>query len=321
MSDEQAIEVYQPGELMITDGAAGDRVGLMIALWLDAKQGRTGSKRTRRAYEDTIGEFRRALFAAGADLDGDGRAIASAAQVFAGRGEVAPATYNHRLAVLSSFYTFAIKRGLLTANPLDVVERRKVESYSDVTPLDAGAVQAALAAIGDATPADRRDRALLTYALTTGRRLAECAALTWGCVLVNGEQVTVIIRKGKGGKPARDKLARKVAAAMLTWRETALLLTGTLDADAPVWIAPNRHGGTALSVRAIEYMALRRLGTQHFHQLRHTFARQLEAAGAKVSEVQARLNHASLQTTSRYLQQLTSEVNPYADRVADALLG
>jgi integrase len=42
------------------------------------------------------------------------------------------------------------------------------------------------------------------------------------------------------------------------------------------------------------------------------FARAMEDAGAKVSEIQARLGHASLATTGRYLAALTSSENPYA---------
>lgn len=40
------------------------------------------------------------------------------------------------------------------------------------------------------------------------------------------------------------------------------------------------------------------------HALRHTFARSLEDARAKVSEIQAQLGHASLDTTGRYLARL-----------------
>lgn len=308
--------VYHPTDL------AADRIGFIVAAWLDAKRGRSGSERTARIYRDALQTFRGGLLASSLDLDGDGEQIANFAQGFAGRGDVAASTHNHRLAVLSSFYTFATRRDrkLFTANPIDMVERRKVEGYSGVAPLDAGAVQAALAKVGTELAIDKRDRALLTYALTTGRRLAEVADLTWGDVLVNGTDVTVITRRAKGGKVMRDKLAKRVAAALLTWREAALLLTGNLDATSPVWFAIGRRT-RPLTDRAIELIAERRLDTGHFHQLRHTFAVTLESAGAKVSDVQARLGHASLQTTSRYLAGLRSDVNPYADAVADALIG
>src|SRR5262249_27616218 len=77
---------------------------LAIAAWLHAKTGRTGSARTARAYADTLAAFRAAALAAGADLDGEARALGLLAQAWAGDGDPAPATFNQRLAVVSSFY-------------------------------------------------------------------------------------------------------------------------------------------------------------------------------------------------------------------------
>jgi integrase len=55
-----------------------------------------------------------------------------------------------------------------------------------------------------------------------------------------------------------------------------------------------------------------RLGV-HPHALRHTFARTMEDAGAKVSDIQARLGHSSLATTGRYLAALNRANNPHAE--------
>jgi integrase len=44
--------------------------------------------------------------------------------------------------------------------------------------------------------------------------------------------------------------------------------------------------------------------------------RALEDAGAKVSEIQARLGHESLATTGRYLAALRADENPHADALA-----
>jgi len=109
---------------------------LAIAAWLDAKAGRSGSVHTAKIYATTIAAFRSELAELGLDLDGDGRAVALAAQGWAGRDSPAPSTFNRRLAVLSSFYTFAKKRGLLDLdNPLGLVERRPVQGYAHVEAL------------------------------------------------------------------------------------------------------------------------------------------------------------------------------------------
>lgn len=74
----------------------------------------------------------------------------------------------------------------------------------------------------------------------------------------------------------------------------------------PIWISLANNGtlGHALNLSSIADICERRLGTSKVHTLRHTFARALEDAGVKVSEIQAQLGHESLQTTGRYLARL-----------------
>src|SRR5690242_10769920 len=84
--------------------------------WLDAKFGRTKSVATRDRYAATLDAFRALLQSAGTDLDGDTAMVATMAQGWAAQsvtGEpVAAATYNQRIATLSSFYRYAIRQGL-----------------------------------------------------------------------------------------------------------------------------------------------------------------------------------------------------------------
>src|SRR5258707_6471584 len=76
--------------------------------------------------------------------------------------------------------------------------------------------------------------------------------------------------------------------------------------ERPLWVslAGNGTAGHPLTARAIAHLCEKRLGTSKVHALRHTFARALEDAGAKVSEIQAALGHADLGTTWRYLARL-----------------
>src|SRR5258705_5212542 len=114
---------------------------LTVSAWLDSKSKLSGSARTHRNYADVITAFRAALQRADMDLDSptpDVRLVAQAwaSKSFGGLSDVSAATYNQRLAVLSSFYTFARKRQLLDVpNPIELVERRKVQSYGSATPL------------------------------------------------------------------------------------------------------------------------------------------------------------------------------------------
>lgn len=279
-----------------------------IAAWLDTKAGRSGSDRTRRAYTDALTDFRTLLRRAGQDLDGPAELVALAAQGWAGHGQPAPATYNQRLAILSSFYQFAQVRGLLeVANPIARVERRPVQAYADARALDAGDVRNRLAELDRSSVEGLRDYAVLLVALTTGRRLAEVAALIWGDVEVRGSTVTLHVRHGKGGKRFSDTLSRPVAEALLTYLAAAHGPLRALERDVSLW---------GVSARTLQRICEKHLGTGRFHALRHTFAHELEAAGAKVSEIQAKLGHSSLATTGRYLAALSSAENPYADDLA-----
>jgi hypothetical protein len=90
--------------------------------------------------------------------------------------------------------------------------------------------------------------------------------------------------------------------------------------ERPVWISLAYRNGTfghPLSKRAIADLCERRLGTSKVHTLRHTFARGLEDAGAKISEIQAALDHESLATTGRYLLRLhRQDENPHLGKLS-----
>jgi hypothetical protein len=79
-------------------------IDLAISGWLDAHK---RSVRTHSAYQDTIEQFRAGLQHMGKDLDADVQTIMLAAQAFArgskNKEQVSDATYNLRLATLSSF--------------------------------------------------------------------------------------------------------------------------------------------------------------------------------------------------------------------------
>src|SRR5262245_59363800 len=290
---------------------------LAIAAWLDACFARSESESTRRAYAATLIAFRAMLQRVSLDLDAEPRLIALVAQQFAQRRHPAAATYNARLAVLSSFYSYAVRLDLLPANPISRLTRRPLQPYAAARSLDAAQVRQQLAAIDRTTLAGCRDVALLALALTTGRRAAELAGIRRGSIAIAGDVVTVLWRRTKGGKRASDILDRAVGLALVaylhrlhgpTWR--------ALPADAAVWRATRQRSTQPLTTRAIARICLRRLGTERVHALRHTFARELEAAGAPVSAIQARLGHSSLATTGRYLAALRSAENPWAAALA-----
>ncbi|MBA3823187.1 MAG: tyrosine-type recombinase/integrase [Ktedonobacterales bacterium] len=345
---------------LINHAPTPSRLDITIASWLHAKQQKSQSHKTVVAYATILHAFRARLQAQGIDLDAadprvqesnassspQGNAerimhIALTAQVFAaepmitqwGSRPVAPATANLRLAALSSFYTYALRQGLLEgANPIARVERHKVQSYAQARPISYDALAESLNAIDLATPKGLRDYALLLTALHTGRRLNELAAMRWHDVDVRKRQISITWPRCKGGKVMYDELSRQgnaalAADALVAWMQWLAARDADPNgravqlarADAPLWISLSANGtfGNPLSARHISIMCEQRLGTSKVHALRHTFARALEDAGAKVSAIQARLGHTSLDTTGRYLAQLHAAENPYLARLTN----
>jgi integrase len=95
-----------------------------------------------------------------------------------------------------------------------------------------------------------------------------------------------------------------------------------LPADAAVWASVSNHGrGQPITAQAIADICAKRLKTSKVHRLRHTFAWTMEQHGAKTSEIQRRLGHKSIATTSLYLQALTEEENPFAEAIEQAIVG
>ncbi len=288
---------------------------LAIVAWLEAKAKRTGSAKTAVAYVTTLAAFRATLRDHGLDLDGDPRLVALVAQGWAGRGAPAPATFNQKLAILSSFYSYATKRGLLeSANPLARVDRRPVQGYARAQALPYLEVRARLATIDRATLVGKRDYTLLVLALQTGRRLSELAGVRIGDITMSGDRMTVIWRRCKGGKTMSDALPSAVSRAVGEYLEALYgeeRVTGGIGPDAPVWVSLSRNAsrGKPLGIQSIADICENASARESpcpppYLCPRHGRRRR------QGLRIQARLSHDSLATTGRSLAALKRADNP-----------
>jgi hypothetical protein len=114
----------------------------VTSAWLDAKAGRSNSQKTRRAYADVLLLFRTALLSVQVDLDGDPIAISLVAQAWASKAwkderTVKSGTYNQRLAILSSWYRYAMQKAprRFMSNPISLVERKPTQEYASARSL------------------------------------------------------------------------------------------------------------------------------------------------------------------------------------------
>jgi len=290
-----------------------------IAAWLDAKKGRSGSEKTATAYRDGLTEFRDLLASTGRDLNADASIIAPLAQGWAQmskrEGEtVSPSTYNQRLAILSSFYRYAIKHEVLGDNPITRVERHIGPKKDAAHPIDPSGVKSGLKQIDRSTLEGKRDYALLSIALATGRRVSELANLRYGHIQKQGDTALIIWQRCKGNKQMTDTLQTKTTDALYEYLY-AVYGKDLYQAakESPVWISfSDRNKGEAISARTLQRVCEKYLGTSKMHATRHTWAVTMHKKGATLAEIGRGLGHSNLKTTSDYLEEHLGNTNKYA---------
>ena len=243
-----------------------------------------------------------------------------------GSGGYAPATINHALAVVKSFYLDRAAAGQgPVVNPVPEAghrQGRRVQAHHNpMQPfrpgrraplrqklpervprsLPDGVFDALFAALGS-----DRDRALLAFYVSTGARAAELLGVTIERVDV-GEQRIGVHRKGSG------RLQWLPASAdAFVWLRLYERQAHRPEGERALWLTRRRP------VRPLTYSAVRRmlqranasLGTSWtLHDLRHTAAqRMIEDPHLSLTDVQWVLGHAHLSTTQLYLRARPDEV-------------
>ena len=300
-----------------------------IAEWLAQKETRTGSHKTRQAYEDTMRQFRDFLATGGLDLLSNPIDIARVAALWANQragttrrpGEdVSPSTYNQRLAILSSFYTFVQEVYKLDVpNPIQSVKKRPVQAYASAQPLDPDTVEQGLVSVNRDTAAGLRDYAILAVALYTGRRAHELVGLRFRDVQITGRKeprVTLTFRC-KGGKIMHDKLDVETSCVLLEYlhaQHGKNLLR--LDPGTPLWVSySHANKGQAISAKTLSNICGEYLDTSKVHALRHTFAVGMVRSGAPITDLAGRLGHTDIKITQVYTKEIMGDENPYGEKL------
>jgi site-specific recombinase XerD len=179
-----------------------------IYAFLVEKRGRSGSTRTVESYARMLWLF---FGAPTPDHVRPADVLAYAHGVGASGRVPSSTTVGARVACLSSFYRFAVRMGLLAANPCDALERpRGVPAVARGS--SASEVRRLLAVVPD-TVRGRRDRAILLTLLLTGRRRAEVVDLRVADITLEGPTAYYTYR-GKGGQTGRRELPRPAHKAI-----------------------------------------------------------------------------------------------------------
>jgi integrase len=337
----QAVASYIASGVVINDTRQVEQLNLLIQEWLLEKYQQTQSVKTRETYRATLYQYRSALQQQGLDLDRTdclARLVTTARlfSTFSARGkEVAVATINLRLAVISSFYEFAQRNDFLEFNPIDKIKRGKTQRYQGAHAIQPEIVQARLRSINTTTLDGMRDRALLLVYLQTCRRLSEVASLRWRDLFieeqldrkgVKQELITLTFERCKGAKRMVDQLPAGISQILLTWLRNYYIEEHSLTPDAPIWVAlaaggrNGRNRGNLLGNQAIADICKKYLGTSKVHTTRHTGTLLRLNSGATVQDIKKQLGHDSLATTDYYIEILLQGPDTYANQVESLLL-
>ena len=278
--------------------------------WLRRLRSGGRSESALRAYRAAIDDL-----LAWAERSGRGpelfeeRAIVDYLDDYRRRVAPAAATYHRRFLIMRRFMRWVSRRDGAPDPFLDLDAPPKPRQESDwLTPDE---FQRMLTAAGH--PRRRhagiveRDQLVLLALVTTGLRRSELIALDWRDLDLDGPRPSLLVRRGKGGKPRRQPLAPQVADGLRQLREQK----GPQSND-PVFcgLAGGRLQPKVLAAiirRAVEGARIEKKVTAH--TLRHTAASWVRQATGDARLVAEYLGHADLTTVSRYAHVAEDELH------------
>jgi site-specific recombinase XerD len=262
------------------------------------------AEKTRVAYGTDIAQL--AEWAAGhgqSPFDLTPRMLRRYAGVLAERG-LGKSSIARKIASTRAFYRHLVQRGLMEANPADLVATPKKDQYLPrvMKPAEAAGV---LDAIPSSSPLELRDRAMFEVAYGSGLRAEELVNLDLTDLDPDAEELRVT---GKGSK------TRIVPAGEPAWhaihryldRARPKLARNTNDgrrAEPALFLSKSGRRLSTADVRRRLRVSTRRAGTAPGvtpHTLRHSFATHLLEGGADLRAIQELLGHASISTTQTY---------------------
>ena len=212
-------------------------------------------------------------------------------------------TANRRLTVLRRYFHWALREGLIAADPTLKLQAAKQALRVPKT-LTEEQVEALLAAPDTESVLGVRDRSMLELMYASGLRVSELVTLKVFHVSLSENVLRVF---GKGNKERMVPFGEEAGAWIKRYLEgaRAVLLAGKQSEDLFVTHRGTRAGSAMSRVMfwmIIKKHALRAGITAPLspHTLRHAFATHLLNHGADLRAVQMLLGHADISTTTIY---------------------
>lgn len=222
-----------------------------------------------------------------------------------------PNSVNRALISLKRYFAWLLSTEHLKYDPAKVV---KLVGEEVLAPrhLDDQEEQALVAAVTEA--GSLRDRAIVVLLLHTGLRARELCTLTRAHVRLGKRSGTIWVL-GKGNKYREIPLNATARAALLAYDPS---LTKPSDDPTPLFLSEKRH--TQLTGRGLGYLVQKYAERAHVrnvspHALRHRFGYRM-AASVPLHRLAQLMGHDSLDTTMRYVQATTHELQQDIERIA-----
>lgn len=202
----------------------------------------------------------------------------------------------HSLHVISSFFSYLIRRRILSSNPMEFITMPRASKPLPRV-LSLNEVDMLSESLKGDSPYDLRNYAMQQLLFASGLRVGELVSLNIGDIDFDMREVRVT---GKGNKQRVVPVGREALRALKEYLKVR-------DTFKPVNNAffVNRDG-TRLSTRSVSAKirkAAQKCGLDGKvtpHKLRHSFATQMMGNGADLRMVQEMLGHAALGTTQIY---------------------
>jgi len=247
----------------------------------------------------------------------DEQAIVDHLDDYRRRCNPAPATYYRRFVLLRRFMQWLSRRQGIPDPFLEMEAPSKPQQERDwLTHEEFARLLAAAEHPQRRRPGlVERDRLVLIALVLTGLRRSELIAVRWREVDLDGPHPSLLVARGKGGKPRRQPVPSQLADELERLRRRR-----QPSPEEPVFcgLGGRRLQPTALA-RTISRCASRAGLVKHVtaHTLRHTAATWLRQATGDTRLVAEYLGHADLSTVSRYAHVASEEMHAAVQRLAD----
>lgn len=209
-----------------------------------------------------------------------------------------PTTIARKLSSLRHFFTYLVESGVIKQNPAKSIATPKLGRYHP-TYLTQREVAAILETIDVATPAGKRDRAILEMLYGSGLRISELISLRLSDIEFEAGFLRIT---GKGNKTRLVPLGEFAKQAVESYLNESK--ANPTKQKTPVLFVNN--DGNRFSRVGIWKMVKKRVAQAGItkivtpHTFRHSFATHILEGGADLRIVQEMLGHADISTTQVY---------------------